>query len=135
MRSFAPLLLLLALPAAAGTVYRWVDAKGTVHFSQTPPPSGQFTSRPQREMQPGVSIVAPPPPAPPAAAAAKAVAPAETAEAKARRCKAAQERKNFLASTIPNRVFVQAADGSEARMTEEQYAAAVQQAELAAKGC
>ena len=36
---FAPaLLILLALPAMAGTLYRWTDAEGMVHFSDQPPP-------------------------------------------------------------------------------------------------
>lgn len=34
------LALLLFAPLASAQVYRWVDAKGTVHFSQTPPPLG-----------------------------------------------------------------------------------------------
>ncbi len=42
----APLLLtLLALPAliqfaSAGTLYRWTDARGKVHYSDLPPPAG-----------------------------------------------------------------------------------------------
>jgi glutaredoxin len=32
-------LTLLALPAAAGTLYRWVDADGRVHYTDTPPPA------------------------------------------------------------------------------------------------
>ncbi len=31
---------LLLAPLASAQVYRWVDGKGTVHFSQTPPPPG-----------------------------------------------------------------------------------------------
>ncbi len=34
------LALLLLAPLASAQVYKWVDAKGTVHFSQTPPPPG-----------------------------------------------------------------------------------------------
>lgn len=38
-----PLLLIvlaiLALPAAAGTLYRWVDADGKVHYTDKPPPA------------------------------------------------------------------------------------------------
>lgn len=30
----------LCLPAAAGTLYRWVDARGVVNYSSEPPPSG-----------------------------------------------------------------------------------------------
>lgn len=44
MRRITPpllLLLLLALPlAAAAQVYKWTDASGTVHFSDSPPPQG-----------------------------------------------------------------------------------------------
>ncbi|HEX6829572.1 MAG TPA: glutaredoxin family protein [Burkholderiales bacterium] len=32
-------LALLALPAAAGSLYRWVDADGKVHYTDTPPPA------------------------------------------------------------------------------------------------
>lgn len=37
MRTLVLLLLLLAAPAHA-QVYRWIDARGTVHYSNTPPP-------------------------------------------------------------------------------------------------
>ena len=33
-------LLLAAAPVAAQQIYRWVDAKGTTHYSQDPPPAG-----------------------------------------------------------------------------------------------
>ena len=33
-------LLVAAAPAAAQQIYRWVDAKGTTHYSQDPPPPG-----------------------------------------------------------------------------------------------
>lgn len=33
-------LALLAAGSAGAEVYRWVDAKGTVHYSNSPPPSG-----------------------------------------------------------------------------------------------
>ncbi|HET9700468.1 MAG TPA: glutaredoxin family protein [Burkholderiales bacterium] len=32
-------LAILALPAAAGTMYRWVDAEGQVHYTDKPPPA------------------------------------------------------------------------------------------------
>lgn len=38
MRAFLFLLLVLAAPAHA-QVYRWIDARGTVHYSNTPPPN------------------------------------------------------------------------------------------------
>lgn len=41
-----------AAPATAGKMYRWVDADGTVVYSQTPPPGER----------PAVTIAPPPPP-------------------------------------------------------------------------
>jgi hypothetical protein len=38
MKRIAPLLLLLCATSAAAQVYRWVDAKGTVHYSNAAPP-------------------------------------------------------------------------------------------------
>jgi hypothetical protein len=36
--------LLLLAPAVAAQVYKWTDASGTVHYSETPPPQGtRFT--------------------------------------------------------------------------------------------
>jgi uncharacterized protein (DUF2126 family) len=37
--SFA-LALLLVAPLVSAQVYKWVDAKGTTHFSESPPPAG-----------------------------------------------------------------------------------------------
>lgn len=44
-------LTLLALPAAAGTMYRWVDADGRVHYTDTPPPASakDVKQQPMRE--------------------------------------------------------------------------------------
>lgn len=37
----APLILtLFAIPAVAGTLYRWTDAQGNVHYTDQPPPAG-----------------------------------------------------------------------------------------------
>ncbi len=33
-------LLLLSLPVMAGTLYRWTDAQGKVHYTDHPPPAG-----------------------------------------------------------------------------------------------
>ena len=40
-----PLLLLLAASSAFAQVYRWVDAKGTVHYSNDTPPPGVKASK------------------------------------------------------------------------------------------
>ena len=37
---FFLMLLLMAFPALAGTVYEWTDSSGTTHFSTEPPESG-----------------------------------------------------------------------------------------------
>lgn len=51
-RSFLPLiacsamtLLLAASPLLAQTVYTWKDAKGVTHYSDAPPPKGEYSDR------------------------------------------------------------------------------------------
>ncbi|PWK84709.1 DUF4124 domain-containing protein [Fulvimonas soli] len=39
-RPLLALALLLLAPLAAAQVYKWTDASGTVHYSETPPPQG-----------------------------------------------------------------------------------------------
>lgn len=46
--------LLLSLHAQADTVYRWVDAQGHVHYSQTPPASSHARAK-------AVDVTPPPP--------------------------------------------------------------------------
>ena len=38
-------LLALALPALAGEVYQWKDAKGVTHYSDSPPPNQKHKAR------------------------------------------------------------------------------------------
>lgn len=38
-------LLLVALPAVSGELYKWTDANGVVHYSDAPPPAGQYQTR------------------------------------------------------------------------------------------
>jgi hypothetical protein len=46
MRRALPLLLVLvAMPLPAETIYRWVDANGGVHYSATPPPGQAAEAR------------------------------------------------------------------------------------------
>ncbi len=62
MQRTALTLCLLLAPALAGAqAYRWVDADGRVHYSQTPPAQGQYGQ------------VAPPPPSPGASPHLKAL--------------------------------------------------------------
>jgi type IV secretory pathway VirB10-like protein len=46
--------LMLLVSAQADTVYRWVDAQGHVHYSQTPPPNSKAGAK-------AVDITPPPP--------------------------------------------------------------------------
>jgi uncharacterized protein (DUF2126 family) len=39
-RPLFAVMLLLAAPLVCAQVYKWTDAKGTTHFSETPPPVG-----------------------------------------------------------------------------------------------
>ncbi len=135
--AFALLLSLAALPSAAGNVYKWKDASGQMHYSQTPPPAGSVSVQPQAEVQPGVTMNAPP--APPAPATAKPADPKtaapETKEAKAKRCTDSRERLAFLEERTARRLMIAQPDGSESRMTEEEFAQRVDQAKTAGKGC
>ena len=54
MNSVLVLLLLLAATAAHAQVYRWVDAKGTVHYSDAPPPAGVKAQKLPIEAKPGL---------------------------------------------------------------------------------
>src|SRR5690606_12771554 len=44
-RLFAAALLVLALPVAAGELYQWKDANGVTHYSDSPPPAGEYENR------------------------------------------------------------------------------------------
>lgn len=61
------LLLALAAPAMAGSIYKWVDAQGTTHFG-TQPPQGVEAQR----VNPVISQPATPAPAAPASPASEA---------------------------------------------------------------
>ena len=65
------LALALLAPALMGTTYKWVDSRGQVHFTDTPPPAGTT-----------YEVVAAPhaPPVPPPASAAVRSVPASAAE-------------------------------------------------------
>jgi len=40
MRRLLPLMLIVVATAASAQAYKWKDASGTVHYSDTPPPTG-----------------------------------------------------------------------------------------------
>ena len=54
-------LLAVALPAAAGEIYQWKDAKGVTHYSDSPPPNQAHKSRAiNQKGSPAVSVAAKP---------------------------------------------------------------------------
>src|SRR5882724_2671272 len=58
MRKVLLLLLVLASASALAQVHRWVDDKGTVHYSDSPPPAGVKSTTVDIDLKPA------PPPAP-----------------------------------------------------------------------
>ena len=54
-------LLAAAMPAAAGEIYQWKDAKGVTHYSDSPPPNQAHKSRAiNQKGAPAVSVTAKP---------------------------------------------------------------------------
>ena len=54
-------LLILSLPALAGEVYQWKDAKGVTHYSDSPPPNQTHKSRAiDQKGNPAVTVAAKP---------------------------------------------------------------------------
>ena len=59
----AAMALGLATAASAGEIYQWKDANGVTHYSETPPPKGQYQQRSIRDR--GARPAAPAQPAAP----------------------------------------------------------------------
>lgn len=57
----AACLALAAFAAGAQTMYKWVDEKGTTHFSEHPPPDGKKAARVEPKVTPPSSPAAAPP--------------------------------------------------------------------------
>ncbi|TAM26598.1 MAG: DUF4124 domain-containing protein [Nevskiaceae bacterium] len=125
----ALVVLCLATPAvnAQAAVYRWVDTRGQVHYSQTPPAKGEYrlldnpapmvftpdrkamsdflqaTEQRETAVQQGREQVA------------------KKRLADAGRCAEASKRLEDLESRPPRRFFVTGPDGQPSRMTDEQW--------------
>jgi len=54
--ALAGVLLFLAFPAVAADVYRWVDEKGTVHYSNEAPPPGVKSTKVDIEAEPRAPV-------------------------------------------------------------------------------
>jgi hypothetical protein len=130
------LLLLSALPLLAeAAVYRWVDASGQVHYSQTPPPDVGAQAQSIRTVP--ASPAPPVAPKPEGQVAPKPSASAEVdLEARNKRCSEARARITYLEEKTARRLGIEQPDGSLARMTEEEFQARLQTArDAVTKNC
>lgn len=125
--TLATLAVLLGSAAAQAEIYRWVDAQGRVHYTQTPPPGSQAQS----------VRGAPPPSAAPgvdglkryAESADKAASDAAKKSAedktkrddKAGRCAHAQAQMQTMNTYPSGRMVEKDGDGNATRMTTERY--------------
>lgn len=123
-------LLLQAVPAAAA-VYRWVDAAGVVHYSESPPDHGNYDRLNISTGSSGVHVGVDDLSGKPAASTTAEGGIAAKAQ-DAERCAKARERIQVLEQTTAHRLMVTGADGQPARMTDEQYNAALSDAHKAA---
>ncbi|WP_049621713.1 DUF4124 domain-containing protein [Frateuria defendens] len=109
-RPLLAVVLLLVAPLAAAQVYKWTDASGTVHYSETPPPQGtrykQIT--PSGSAEPLAAPTAPAPAesaAKPAEPAASSLPVADTPENRTKLC--ASLKTNLAALNGSGPVVVQ----------------------------
>lgn len=137
--------LILSWPLlGAAQVYRWVDEKGKVHYTQTPPPEGKAKG----------SVKEVPPAPPPSLGGAPSLGDyakklqtereeREQAQAKVdqaaqrlqQNCAAAKQRKAFL-DRFDGRMFNMQEDGGREAWTPERYAAEKAQIDAAiAENC
>lgn len=116
---------LLWAATAAAQVYKWVDAAGVTHYSQTPPPAGdaKTIAVPQSPAQPETKPA-------PANGEAK-VPPGHTvfADEEARRkAHCEQAHAELQALEAPGRVSRKTADGEEVLLSGEERMAAIEDA-------
>lgn len=120
-------LLLLPLLAGAAPMYRWTDAQGQVHYTQTPPPgfnADKVAPAPPPSSNPGVEAVRKLNQTTDKAAKEGAAQQAEADLKKTERdgkCKQAQERVAFFEARTAHRIASKNEDGSLSRMTTEEY--------------
>ena len=110
MRRYLVLALLVAVcPLAFGQAYKWKDAQGVTHYSDSPPPAG---TKVEKIKTSGVVIppAGNPAPAPASTVAAKPTAAAPVADTPANRTKLCEQlRKN--ADTLSKEKVVSVDDG------------------------
>jgi hypothetical protein len=130
----AALLLGGAPLLASAQIYKWTDANGEVHFSQSPPKVGNYEDVTPQFPASGSGSQA----YRHSAAAANGgddAAKQHALQAKAddeERCAKARERISFLQEKTAHRLMVTGEDGQPARMTDEQFNQELQDAQDAA---
>jgi hypothetical protein len=124
-RTLVLLLCSLPLAVSAQQIYKWVDANGTVHFSQNPPKDGSYQNvTPQQPISGtttggahGAKMYG----SAPAAASTPDNAALQSKTDNEERCAKARERISFLQEKTAHRLMVTGDDGQPARMTDEQF--------------
>jgi hypothetical protein len=129
----------LAAGAAAESIYKWVDGRGQVYYTDLPPrqPDAKVLAVYERSLitdengEPIQQEAEPPPPAeppaassgePPAPAATVAAVQADLSEARTRLCKEAQDRYKLYIES--QRLFRQDADGQRQYLSDAELAEA-----------
>lgn len=132
-------LMASAAPGEAG-IYRWTDGHGTIHYTQTPPPSGPYKvldgPPPPAHSQaaPAPAGSAPNQPSPPQQQAEKTQSPQLTPEQRDKLCTASRDRLAHL-ERRPN-VLLRTADGQVKRLSEQERQAEIAKTKtLVAKTC
>lgn len=128
MRSSTTVFALLLLPAVAtAQVYKWTDAEGHVHFSQSPPKSGTYDeagSAPPPGTSPNVQqLDSTQKQADKDADKAKAQADQDAAD-KAKKqadCKQAQDRLSYMDEHQARRLYTKDDKGNVSRMTQDDF--------------
>lgn len=109
--------LLIALPATAGELYQWKDASGVTHYSDAPPPNGDYKNRRIND----------------GGAAGLASQASEAPVAESSQCKTARDNLALLQEEGPVGVDSDGDGKPDSEMSAEQRAAQKQLAEAAIK--
>jgi hypothetical protein len=100
-RTLTVLALLLSVPMALAQVYKWTDASGTVHYSETPPANGSYkTMRTAGSAQTLATVPPAGSSAQPPAAARVSAAPDNAAD-RGKLCEDLQRNMNLLQGSEP----------------------------------
>lgn len=122
------LVLLLLAPTVAAQVYKWTDAQGTVHYSETPPPKGTTykSVTPTGSAQPVAPATEQGSEAPPQADEADTAPVADTPENRAKLCSSLKANLDLLKGHSP---VVMEQNGKTVALDDSQRGKQISQAE------